>query len=127
MKNATPKQIAQIKTLTAWEYLKFHGNLKTIGHLKKNDFVEIVTKKRYRRGRPAPQPVKTAAKIARELVEETRKAKGTPYFKKMIEGSTGIYYASPMYEHRDYNKTRLFDKSPRTLEIMEIFNKIVSK
>ena len=59
------------------------------------------------------------------LIESSIRAKGTPYFKIMIDGNTGIYYASPVYRHSDYNKTRVFDKTPETLLLMQEFNRVV--
>ena len=60
------------------------------------------------------------------LLENSINNKNTGYFKKMIEGNTGIYYASPVHLHSDYNKTRVFDKSELTLKIMEVFNKLIN-
>jgi len=51
----------------------------------------------------------------------------TNYFKVLIEGNTGIYYASAAYGHSDYNKSRVFNKTPETLKLMQIFNLIVNK
>ena len=66
--------------------------------------------------------METNKQITDECIVLSKKAKNTPYFKIMILGNTGIYYASPIYQHMDYNKTRLFDITDETLELMNFFN-----
>lgn len=128
MKNQyTPAQLATIKTLTPWEFTSLHGNTKKVKGLPIAEFKAIVNKKRERliaRERPTRPNL---YKELRELAQHSKKAKGTPYFKTLIEGFTGIYYASPSYGHRDYNKTRIMDKTPHNVKLMEVFNKLVTK
>ena len=69
----------------------------------------------------------TNTQIFRDCLQWSLKCKGTNYFKIMIEGTTGIYYASPLYGHDDYNKSRLFDKNDKTLKLMQMFNNIVNR
>lgn len=66
--------------------------------------------------------METNKQITNECIMLSKKAHGTPYFKVMILGNTGIYYASPIYQHKDYNKTRLFDITDETLKLMMYFN-----
>ena len=61
----------------------------------------------------------------KQAIFQAKQAQGTNYFKTLIEGNTGIYFAHPYHQHSDYNKTRLFDKTPATLRLMAIFNRIV--
>lgn len=133
MKNLTAKQIAQVKAINAWDSTKFHGNRKKIGLLSVADFEDIVMKKYRRRlNQPVHYTVdypKNESKIAKvkRLLKWSIECKGTSYFKTLIEGNTGIYYASPVYGHGDYNKSRVFDKNEKTLKLMQLFNKIVNK
>lgn len=60
--------------------------------------------------------------ITDECIEWSKKTINTNYFKTMILGNTGIYYASPIYKHSDYNKTRLFDINEDNLKLMDFFN-----
>lgn len=107
---------------------RVHGNAKKVGELPVEYYKQLVAslheKRHARNEAKAAKPLKGAA-LVRELVRETRAAKGTPYMKVLIEGNTGIYYASPMHGHKDYNKTRVMDKTPYTLRLMEIFNKAI--
>ena len=65
--------------------------------------------------------------LVSDLIEQSLNCKGTNYFKILIEGHTGIYYASAIYKHSDYNKTRIFDKNSETLKLMNWFNAEVTK
>lgn len=140
MKNLSAKQIEQVKSLTTFTSTKFHGNTKKVGSLSVSDFKAIVAKK-YNRSlgnyvckngkvvfsfqfNEAP---KSNAQRVRELIKWSLECKNTNYFKVMIEGNSGIYYAHPEYRHSDYNKSRLFDKTPETLRLMQLFNAIVNK
>jgi hypothetical protein len=140
MKQLTAEQIAQVKQITTWTSTRFHGNTKKVGHLLISDLKAIVSKKYNRsignyvtkNGRIIyPINFKSVQKSnvqkVKELIKWSLEAKGTSYFKLLIEGNTGIYYASPVYGHSDYNKTRLFNKTPETLRLMYLFNKIVNK
>ena len=68
---------------------------------------------------------KSVAGQAREMLKSSLRYKGTNYFKVLLEGNRNIYYASPIYGHEDYNKSRVFVKTDKTMRILELFNKIV--
>ena len=127
MKTLTVKQIQQVKSLNTWSRTNFHGNTKKIGELAINDLKKIVSKKIKRELSKIYTGKKSEIQIVRSLINQSLKSKGTNYFKIMIEGNTGIYLASPVYLHSDYNKCRLFDKNEKTLKLMHLFNKIVNK
>jgi hypothetical protein len=42
-------------------------------------------------------------------LKEQIKDTDSPYVKRPILGQTGLYFCSPLYGHRDYNKTRVCD------------------
>lgn len=139
MKNEIAK-IEQIKSLKSWSSTRFHGNKKMVGNLSVSELKEIVAKKYNRsignyiakNGKVIysfnfKSVQKSNVQIVRELIEWSLECKNTNYFKVMIEGNSGIYYASPAYGHSDYNKTRLFDKNKKTLKLMSLFNSIINK
>lgn len=127
MKKLTQKQIEQVKSLTCSTSTRFHGNTKKIGHLLVSDLKAIVAKKVSRELSKIDNSKKSNVQKVRELIKFSLECKNTNYFKIMIEGSSGIYYASPVYGHSDYNKSRLFDKNEETLKLMNLFNSIVNK
>lgn len=131
MKNLTRKQIDQVKQLYFWTSLNhFHSNKKYFGSILLDDAKEIVRKKRLREILKCTEdhPLqKTNVGKLRGLINQSIECKGTNYFKVLIEGNTGIYYAHPEYQHSDYNKHRVFDKTPETLNLMRIFNALVTK
>ena len=126
MKNLNTKQIEQVKHLNPWTNTQFHGNRKYVGCLTVQQVQTIVQKKIDRETAKYCPPTNVYARI-RGLIKQSIEAKGTNYFKVLIEGCTGIYYASPVYGHSDYNKTRVFDATPVNIRIMNLFNKIVMK
>lgn len=127
MKNLTAKQIAQVKEIKTWTSTKFHGNAKKVGALSVNDLKAIVAKKVSREVAKIDNSKKSNVQTVRELIKWSLETKGTGYFKVLIEGNTGIYYASPVYGHSDYNKSRVFEKNAETLKLMKLFNAVVSK
>lgn len=127
MKNLSKKAIAQVREIKAWNSTRFHGNRKTIGELTIEQFKEIVAKKSAREYSKIDFAKKTPAQLVRELINRSQESIHTNYFKTMIEGSTGIYYAHPYYGHSDYNKSRLFDKTPETMKLMYLFNSYFSR
>lgn len=127
MKNLTAKQIQQVKEIKTWTSTKFHGNTKKVGSLLVADLKAIVAKKSKRNHAKIDFSKKTNVQIVRELINQSKNSIGTSYFKILIEGNTGIYYASPSYGHSDYNKTRVFAKTPETLKLMNLFNSIINK
>lgn len=127
MKNLSAKQIAQVKEIKTWTSTKFHGNTKKVGSLLVTDFKAIVAKKVSRELAKIDTSKKSNVQKVRELLQWSIQTKGTGYFKVFIEGNTGIYYASPVYGHSDYNKSRVFEKNAETLKLMQLFNSIINK
>jgi hypothetical protein len=120
-------QIATIREIKAWNSTgMIHGNTKHFRGLPVSLFRDIVDKKKarellkdsnYSNLRPLER--------IRIMLNQSLSNKGTNYHKVLIMGNTGIYYASPVYLHSDYNKVRVMDASPRNIRIMELFNKLV--
>lgn len=127
MKNLSAKQIAQVKEIKTWTSTKFHGNTKKVGSLLVTDLKTIVAKKVSRELVKIYNSKKSNVQKVRELLQWSIQTKGTGYFKVLIEGNTGIYYASPVYGHSDYNKSRVFEKNAETLKLMQLFNSIINK
>lgn len=127
MKTNDKKQIAEIKNLKTWTRTSFHGNTKKVGSLSVNDIKSIVSKKIKRELNKHTNCIKSNATIVKELIKWSLECKGTGYFKVLIEGNSGIYYASAAYGHSDYNKSRIFDKTAENLRLMNLFNSIINK
>lgn len=49
------------------------------------------------------------------------------YSKIMIEGNRHIYWASPVYQHSDYNKSRAMPNTERNREVMRVINNYLAK
>ena len=62
-------------------------------------------------------------KIAKEEVERGYDS----YSKILIKGHTNIYWASPVYEHSDYNKSRALPITEKNLKVLEAVNKYLFK
>lgn len=125
MKNANQKQIEQIKKITAFDNTSFHGNTRKIGSLSITEYKDIVSKRYTRLQMKNAHNAETNVQLIKNLISWSRECMGTSYFKTIIEGNTGYYYASPLYGHLDYNKTRLFDITEETTKLVNIFKKLV--
>lgn len=130
MKNLNVTQIKEVKEIKTFTNVnRFHGNQK---RLQKNgllieDIKTIVLTKRNREISQQWSVRLTDVQMLRELIKDSLDSIGTPYFKTLIEGNTGIYYASDVYGHSDYNKTRVFSKNEKTLKLMSLFNSIINR
>ena len=127
MKNLSAKQIKQVKEIKNWTPTRFHGNTKKVGSLSVNDLKAIVAKKVSREVAKIDTSNKSNVQKVRELIKWSLETKSTNYFKVLIEGDMGIYYAHPYYGHSDYNKSRVFEKNAETLKLMQLFNSIINK
>jgi hypothetical protein len=125
-KAMTRKQIKTIQSLTWMTSTNFRSNRKQYNGVPVEIVKEIVQKKT-RRALAKEGIQQTRFQKVKRLIAQSLDAKGTNYFKVMIEGNTGIYYAHPEFGHADYNKSRVFDKTPETLVIMRAFNAIVNR
>jgi hypothetical protein len=121
------KQIEEIKKISPFENIKFHGNRKKIGNLPISLVKEIKEKKQRRKYgcTIGTAPKKSDLGKLVELIKWSLQCKDTNYFKILIEGNTGIYYAHPEFKHQDYNKSRVFDKNENTIKYIDIFNRIL--
>jgi hypothetical protein len=127
MKSLTQSQIATIRGIQSWNSTGLiHGNTKHYRGIPVSLFRDIVDKKKAREllkdSNYSNLRLMERIKI---MLNQSLSNKGTNYHKVMIMGNTGIYLASPVYGHSDYNKVRVMDISPRNIRIMELFNKIV--
>ena len=51
----------------------------------------------------------------------------TNYGKILIEGKSNIYWASPVYQHSDYNKTIAMKNCKKNRRVMKLINSILMK
>lgn len=127
MQKLTSSQIEQIKAITSWQSTKFHGNTKTVGELPIELFKDIVKKKVQREIRKQFNYKESEATKTLRHLKYNLSIIDSNYFKIMIEGNSGIYLAHPVYQHQDYNKHRMFDKTEKTIRLMNLYNTIVNK
>lgn len=69
------------------------------------------------------EQISDAVKFAKQQVKEGYSS----YSKILIEGNTNIYWASPLYKHRDYNKAVAFPNTDKNKQAMEKINKFLNK
>lgn len=68
----------------------------------------------------------TISRIRREMNEQIKWGYSS-YSKILIEGNINIYWASPVYLHSDYNKSRAMENTPKNRKVMELVNKMLAK
>ena len=131
MKKFTQQQIEQVKTINSlYASNKQHGNRKYhswFDLLLVEDVKRIIEKKSLRKLLNYPARPKSEVSILRELITRSESSINTNYFKVLIEGETGIYFAHPVHQHSDYNKSRVFEKNEKTLRLMDMFNSYFSR
>ena len=129
MKKLTKKQIEVIKTIShpKFEERSFHGNKKNINGIPVSDWVQIIEKKIEREKRKNHFPRPSILQKFKMLLEISKKNKNTNYQKTLIEGKTSIYFASPIYGHKDYNKSIFCEKNEKTIKLIGLFKKMVQK
>lgn len=73
-------------------------------------------------GASLKQPIISAIRFAKWQKKEGE----TNYSKILIEGNTNIYWASPIYEHADYNKSVAFSNTSKNRNIAKLINKYLN-
>lgn len=128
MKHLSKKQIEEVAAIRTFSRTNFHGNTKKVGSLPLSLYLSVIEKRKQRELLKHESTAnESEMQKVRRLLFYSQQATGTPYYKIMIDGNTGIYYASPYYGHQDYNKYRVFEKNEKTLRIMNLFNTLLSK
>ena len=61
----------------------------------------------------------------KEIVRIMKKSRNTNYLKIFIQGNNHIYLASPIYEHRDYNKSIFCINTDHNWDICKKANNII--
>ena len=64
-------------------------------------------------------------KELKEIVRVMKKSRNTNYLKIFIQGNNHIYLASPIYEHRDYNKSIFCINTDHNWDICKKANNII--
>ena len=112
------------------QYLKSGGTIKTV-----YDFIcefapnQTVRSNAYRVAfwgkhekhinlKPLNQPIQDVIHYAKDQAKKGL----TPYSKVLVKGNTSIYWASPIYKHSDYNKSKALENNEKNREVMRIIN-----
>lgn len=64
-------------------------------------------------------------KELKEIVKIMKRSRNTNYLKIFIQGNNNIYLASPIYEHRDYNKSIFCINTDHNWDICKKANNII--
>lgn len=70
---------------------------------------------------PFKMPISDAIRFAKMQKKEDM----GNYIKILIMGNNNIYWAHPIYRHRDYNKSVAFEISDKNLKVAETINKFL--
>ena len=72
--------------------------------------------------KPQNRVLKTISHAKVEMTEKRGR-----YSKILIFGNTNIYWASPIYQHDDYNKSIAMPKNPKNEKLAYLINRILIK
>jgi hypothetical protein len=70
--------------------------------------------------------VKMPIKDAIDFAKKHKKRGFDSYSKVLILGNKNIYWASPVYQHSDYNKSVAFPNTPKFRKIADLINKYLN-
>lgn len=73
--------------------------------------------------KPLNQPIQDVIQYAKEQAKKGLSS----YSKVLIEGNSSIYWASPVYQHSDYNKSRAMENNEKNREVMRVVNSYLNK
>jgi len=75
------------------------------------------------------KPSKPQNKVLRTIQEakSEKKVKKGRYSKILIFGNTNIYWASPIYQHSDYNKSIAMPRNTKNEKLANLINQILIK
>lgn len=75
------------------------------------------------------KPSKPQNKVLRTIqdAKSEKKVKKGRYSKILIFGNTNIYWASPIYQHSDYNKCIAMPRNAKTEKLANLINQILIK
>lgn len=68
--------------------------------------------------KPLYQPIQDVIQYTKEQGKKGLNS----YSKVLIEGNNSIYWASPVYKHSDYNKSRALENNEKNREVMRVVN-----
>ena len=87
-----------------------------------SDRKKMVKKGLFIPSKPQNRVLKTISHAKVEMTEKRGR-----YSKILIFGNTNIYWASPIYQHDDYNKSIAMPKNPKNEKLAYLINRILIK
>ena len=87
-----------------------------------SDRKKMVKNGLFKPSKPQNRVLKTISHAKVEMTEKRGR-----YSKILIFGNTNIYWASPIYQHDDYNKSIAMPKNPKNEKLANLINGILIK
>jgi hypothetical protein len=87
-----------------------------------SDRKKMVKNGLFKPSKPQNMVLKTISHAKIEMAEKRGR-----YSKILIFGNTNIYWASPIYQHSDYNKSIAMPKNPKNEKLAYLINRILIK
>lgn len=118
----------KIFSLENWFNISYDGRKSIFRGISRKDFEAAKEKAFYRRYVRAPYQAKSLLRRCYESVCDCARPENGSYQKIVMYGHTWLYLCSPVYGHRDYNKSRLMPISgnERSCEFLAKVSKRVS-
>lgn len=107
-----------------WHLKKYDGRKTIFKNFTRKEFKEMSDKHIERISKnyiPKYEPIK---ELQRDI---TFYRNAGQYTKRLIIGHTHIYWASPYYGHKDYNKSIFSDNTPKNRRKAELINNLLDK
>lgn len=116
----------EVYNVAGWQFLKFDARKKIFRGVCREEFAAAQAKSIYRMAHRY-LPLIDVRCESLQAVEFCRLGRGTAHEKMIIEGGRHLWYASPAYGHRDYNKSVFAENTERNRRKMALINALASK
>lgn len=112
-----------------WFNMKYDGRRREFRRISRQEFNAAKEKAIYRRFFRVPYEAKSLLRRCYEAVSEWAKPEHGNYQKVVMYGNTWLYLCSPIFGHKDYNKSRLMpiEGNEKECEFLMSVSKRVSK
>lgn len=108
-----------------WHTLRYDGRKSIFRDITRQQYRDMCNKHYFRMNNKSCQHLyEPIMEIKRDIAFYRQAGR---YAKRLIIGHTHIYWASPVYEHQDYNKSIFADNTPKNRRKAELINKLLDK
>lgn len=116
----------QIYTIDGWQFMRYDARKRIFREIDRSEFDQAKEISVYRLSRKSV-PCLDARCESLKVLDFCKRMRGTSHEKIIIEGGKHLWLASPVYKHRDYNKSIFSENTEVNRKRAALINAILSK